>query len=142
MLRAACSSRPCSVRPSPPPIERGLMNAEHESRASSLRALNPLLTPRQARTVIMTGGQRERERRGGGATAETMENVLNYKICKNDKANASKKKACPTLSPSLFNTFSSFSLLLSISLSRALSLSALCVPLLNNHIDKPPTKTD
>lgn len=129
MANAANCLQPSPLFRSPPPLERGLMNAEHESRASSLRALNPLLTPRQARTVIMTGGQRERERRGGEeATAETMENVLNYKICKNDKANASKKKACPTLSLSLFNTLSSFSpLIIYLSLSLALSLTLHCV---------------
>lgn len=92
MLWAACV--PCPVPRHTP--QQGLMNAEHESQASSLRALNPLLTHRRGKGGHYDNvqGVKSEGRRGERKEKNrmTMENVLNYKICKMIKQMQVKRK--------------------------------------------------
>lgn len=134
MLRAACV--PCPVPRLTP--QQGLMNAEHESQASSLRALNPLLTHRRGKGGHYDNVQGVQSECRRGERKEksriTMENVLNYKICKMIKQMQVKRKFVGLPFVSFLSPFA-----ITISLRR---------PIVRNEcqneprIDKPLTKSD
>lgn len=72
------------------------MNAEHKSRASSLRALKTLLTPRRRKgghyDCVEGGGGVGRAKRVKREEMEDNGNRFKLQNMQNDKTNASKKK--------------------------------------------------